>query len=50
MGKIYQRGKIWYIDTSYRGKRIRKAVGKDKKLAEAVLKKTEVQLIENKSI
>jgi len=48
MGKIYQRGKIWYIDTSYRGKRIRKAVGKDKKLAEAVLKKTEVSLIENK--
>ena len=48
MGKIYKRGEIWYIDTSYKGKRIRKAVGKDKKLAEAVLKKVEIGLIENK--
>jgi len=48
MGRIFKRGKIWYIDTSYKGKRIRKAVGEDKKLAEKALKKIEIELIENK--
>jgi len=48
MGKVYKRGKIWYIYTCYRGKIIRKAVGPDKKIAEAVLKKVETELIENK--
>jgi integrase len=48
MGRVFLRGKIWYIDTCYKGKRIRKAVGKDKKSAEKVLKKVEAELIENK--
>lgn len=39
MGRIFKIGKIWYIDVCYRGKRIRKAVGPDKKSAEKVLKK-----------
>ena len=48
MGRVYKRGKNWYIYTCYKGKIIRKAVGPDKKLAEAALKKIETQLIENK--
>ena len=48
MGKIYKRGETWYIYTCYRGKVIRKAVGQDKKVAEAVLRKVETELIENK--
>ncbi|HOK56911.1 MAG TPA: tyrosine-type recombinase/integrase [bacterium] len=50
MGRIYLRGKTWYIYTCYRGKIIRKAIGKDKKLANAVLKKKEIELIENKHL
>jgi integrase len=48
MGRVFLRGKIWYIDTCYKGKRIRKAVGTDKKLAKITLKKVETELIENK--
>jgi hypothetical protein len=33
MGRIFLRGKIWYIDSCYRGKRVRRAVGADKKEA-----------------
>ncbi len=50
MGRIYLRKGVWYIDACYKGKRIRRAVGTDRKLALAVLKKTEVQLIENKHL
>ena len=48
MGRVYKRGKTWYIDTCYRGKRVRRAVGPDKKEAIKVLKKIEAELIENK--
>jgi len=48
MGRIFQIGNTWYIDTCYKGKRVRKAVGRDRKLAESILKKVEVQLIENR--
>lgn len=50
MGRVFKRGETWYIDACYRGKRIRKAVGNDKKIALAVLKKIEVELIENKHL
>jgi integrase len=33
MGRVFLRGKIWYIDTCYRGKRVRSAAGPDKKEA-----------------
>jgi integrase len=48
MGRVFLRGKIWYIDTCYKGKRVRRAVGPDKKEAIKVLKKIEAELIENK--
>jgi len=37
MGKIYKRGKVWYIDVRDHGKRIRRKVGTVKKVAEAAL-------------
>ncbi|MCM8772762.1 MAG: tyrosine-type recombinase/integrase [Candidatus Omnitrophica bacterium] len=50
MGRVFQIGKTWYIDVSYKGKRIREAVGKDKKLAITILKKKEIELIENRHL
>lgn len=44
MGRIYKRGKIWYMDVSVKGARIRKKVGKSKKVAELALKDTEVKI------
>jgi len=48
LGSIYKRGKNYYIDIRSNGKRIRKKVGPSKKLAELVLKDTEVQIAKNK--
>jgi len=44
MARIFKRGKVWYLDFTYRGRRIRKAVGKDKKTAELALKDIEVRI------
>ena len=44
MARIYKRGKIYYVDYRVDGKRIRKRVGSNKKLAEAVLKDIEVRI------
>ena len=44
MARIYKRGKSWYLDFTYKGKRIRRAVGKDRKTAELALKDTEVRI------
>src|SRR5512136_214883 len=43
MGKIYQRGKTWYIDFTYQDKRYREAAGPDEDLALALLKKREYE-------
>lgn len=48
MGKIYKRGTIWYIDVSYKSRRIRKAVGSSKKIAILALKDAEVQIAKDK--
>ena len=44
MGKIYQRGKIWYVDYYVNGRRVRSRVGTSKKLAELALKDAEVNI------
>jgi len=44
MARIYQRNKVWYLDIRYKGKRIRKRVGKSKKFAELALKDTELKI------
>ncbi|MFH1701029.1 MAG: hypothetical protein ABIE07_10620, partial [Candidatus Zixiibacteriota bacterium] len=44
MGAIYKRGKNWYIDTRFKGRRIRKRIGSSKRVAELALKDIEVQI------
>jgi site-specific recombinase XerD len=43
MARIYQRGKVWYLDISVRGRRIRNRVGTSKRIAELALKDAEVK-------
>ena len=43
MGNFYKRGKVWYIDISVNGRRIRKRVGSSKRIAELTLKDAEVK-------
>lgn len=44
MGRIYKRGKYWYIDVRDKGRRTRKRVGSSKQLAELALKDAEVKI------
>ena len=45
MSKIFKRGKVWYIDYSYKGKRTRRSLNTtSKKVAELALKDTDVQI------
>jgi hypothetical protein len=49
MGRIFARnkkrgGRTWYIDYFYQGRRIRKKIGPSKKIAELVLKDTELKI------
>jgi integrase len=44
MGRVFQRGDVWYMDVSVKGHRIRKRVGTSKKIAELALKQAEVQI------
>jgi len=46
--QIYKRGKIWYLDYCVNGKRKRESVGRSKRLAESLLAKRRVEIIENK--
>ena len=46
--RIYQRGRVWYIDYSFNGRRVQKKVSTSKKIAELALKKIEVMIAENK--
>lgn len=48
MGRLYKRSKVWYIDYSVFGKRQRERIGANKKLAENVLKKKELEIVENR--
>jgi len=47
MATIYKRGTVWYVDYRVEGKRIRKKVGRSKKIAEIALKDIEVKLAKN---
>ncbi len=48
MASIYKREKVWYLSYRARGRRVRKSVGKSKKLAVLAQKEVEVQLAKNK--
>jgi len=47
MARIYQRGKIWYLDLTFKGRRIRKRIGTSKRMAELALKDTEIKIIKD---
>jgi len=42
--RIYKRDKTYYLDFSYHGERVRKAVGTNKKVAELAAKETELRI------
>lgn len=44
MGNIRKRGKIWYIDYCFQGKRIRKRIGPSKKLTQLALNDIELKI------
>jgi integrase len=47
MQGLYQRGKVWWIDTVFRGRRIRKSLNtQDRRLAERIYHKIKTQIIE----
>lgn len=45
---IFRRGKDWWIDYYFQGRRKREKIGSSKSLAETVLKKRKVEIAENK--
>ncbi len=47
MASIYRRSNAWYLSYYLNGKRVRKKVGRSKKLAELVLKDIEVRIAKN---
>lgn len=46
--RVYQRNRVWYIDYSFNGRRVRKAVGTSKKMAELALKEIELKIVKGK--
>lgn len=44
MARIYKRSPVYYIDYALNGRRIRKKVGKSKRVAELVLQNLEAKL------
>jgi len=44
MPRIYKRKNVWYIDIGVKGRRIRKRVGRSKKIAELALKDAEIKV------
>jgi integrase len=44
MGRIYKRKDVWYIDVSVKGRRVRKRVGKSKRIAALALQDAEVKI------
>jgi integrase len=45
---VYQRGKNWYIDFTFKGKRIRESIGPSRKGADKVIAKRKAEIAENK--
>ena len=48
MAPLYKRGDVWYFDVRFKGRRIRRAVGHSKKVAELALKDAEVKIAREK--
>lgn len=50
MSRIYQRSDYWYIDYTYRGKRIRESIGRSKKIADLKLKDIELKIARDEQL
>lgn len=50
MKGVYKRGDVFYISYSQNGNRIQQAISTDRKLAEAVLQKRKVEIVEGKHL
>jgi len=48
--RIYKRGKTWYIDYVYRGRRIRRSVGRSERIADLTLKDIEVRIAKEENL
>jgi len=44
MARIFKRSDKWYVDYTYKGKRYRQSVGKDKKTADLIIKDIEIKI------
>ncbi|MCH9025339.1 MAG: phage integrase SAM-like domain-containing protein, partial [candidate division Zixibacteria bacterium] len=44
MARIFKRKNVWYVDVRFKGRRIRKRVGRSKKIAELALRDAEVKI------
>jgi len=49
MGRVYKRGNTWYIDYRWNGKRARRRAGGDKRTAELLLKKVEIDIVKQEA-
>src|SRR4030042_6609478 len=45
---VYKRGDNWYIDFTFKGKRIRESIGPSRKDAEKIIAKKKTEVVENK--
>ena len=45
---IYQRGKNWYVDFTFKGQRVRESIGPSRKSAKKVISKKKTEIAENK--
>jgi integrase len=45
---VYQRGKNWYIDFTFKGQRVRESIGPKRKTANEVIAKRKTEIAENK--
>ncbi|KPJ58649.1 MAG: hypothetical protein AMJ46_13820 [Latescibacteria bacterium DG_63] len=43
--RTYKRGRYWYVDFTHKGRRIRRRIGRSKRLAELALKDIEVKVV-----
>jgi len=48
--RIYKRGKCWYVDYTYKGRRIRKKVGHSQKVAELTLNDIELKIAKSEHL
>ena len=49
MATIYKRGNAWYLDYRYHGRRVRKRIGRSKRVAQLALNDIELKLAQDEA-